>query len=128
MRVLATRDDLDHLGVDGLGVGLEGGVLQDEGPHVVAEAEGVEVALDVDLGLDLVGEHPENDCATSERASERGEEESKRRTPHEMDRESVTSTLSNCCSTFKASAGGIEPFCTSSSSASVSVTPMVLLR
>jgi len=124
---LATRDDLDHLGVDGLGVGLEGGVLQDEGPHVVAEAEGVEVALDVDLGLDLVGEHLGERLRGDERASE-----VRRRArgghPHEMDRESVTSTLSNCCSTFKASAGGIEPFCTSSSSASVSVTPMVLLR
>ena len=70
MRVLATRDDLDHLGVDGLGVGLEGGVLQDEGPHVVAEAEGVEVALDVDLGLDLVGEHL-GERLRDERASER---------------------------------------------------------
>jgi hypothetical protein len=55
--ILTTSDNLDYIGRDGFGVGLEGCVFENEGPDVVTEAECMQMALDRDFGLDFGGKN-----------------------------------------------------------------------
>jgi hypothetical protein len=109
-------DDLNLVGVKARGVvELEVDVLDDEGPHFVTEAVGIEVALYMPLAYYDLVDFAESMCTL------------KLNLAFTFSANTSATTRSNVASTFSATCGSIWPLVMKASSASVSAVPMLVL-